>query len=265
MGFHLIKVCTDNCYYLIFTIWEEPVFIRGFDWDVEGRETNVCFVVLYKSLLSGGLCICRDGGLFCVSETLMRSLFQHQSHVCVWENIHVCPILQAHQLSQGKKKKHNTLHWRCELTVESPLLWVVIYILTIVCMVSSLRCVVLFLKGFEKKCYKGKNIKTWQKPGPSLCLFFTTLELQNKASVFSDDKAFLKLIQSGPVYNNNTTSTFQLFCIFIHWNVFTFAANRVFFIDKRILALQYDCNILQNHNLMLWEHSCKNKTKASLN
>lgn len=65
MGFHLIKVFTDNCYYLISTIWEETVFIRGFDWDVERRETNVCFVVLYKSLLSGGLCICRDGG-FCV-------------------------------------------------------------------------------------------------------------------------------------------------------------------------------------------------------
>lgn len=53
MGFHLIKVCTDNCYYLISTMWKETVLIRGFDWDVEGRETNACFVALHTFLLSG--------------------------------------------------------------------------------------------------------------------------------------------------------------------------------------------------------------------
>lgn len=53
MGLHLIKVCTDNCYYLISTIWKETVLIRGFDWVVERRETNVCFVAQYESLRSG--------------------------------------------------------------------------------------------------------------------------------------------------------------------------------------------------------------------
>lgn len=41
------KVCADNCYYLISTIWKEAIIIRGFDWDVKRRETNVCFVALY--------------------------------------------------------------------------------------------------------------------------------------------------------------------------------------------------------------------------
>lgn len=53
MRFHLIKVCTDNCYYLMSTIWKETVLIRGFDWDVKRRETNVCFVASCTFLLSG--------------------------------------------------------------------------------------------------------------------------------------------------------------------------------------------------------------------
>lgn len=119
MGFHLIKVCTDNCYYLISTIWKETVLIRSFDWNVRRRETNACFVVLYKSLLSG---LYGSAGL---EEFLCPKLWWAPCfwtpHLCLWEIIHVCPILQAHQASQGTETMHSIedVRW----VVEHHLLW----------------------------------------------------------------------------------------------------------------------------------------------
>lgn len=90
MRFHLIKVCTDNCYFLISTIWKETVLIRGSDWDMKRRETNVRFVVVYKSLLSGFMYL-QSWKVF-VSQNFDEVLLMGpvSSHLCFWENIHVC-------------------------------------------------------------------------------------------------------------------------------------------------------------------------------
>lgn len=123
------KVCTDNCYYLISTIWKETIIIRGFDWDVKRRETNVCFVALYTFVF---LCA---GSVF-MSRALMRSLFQEQSQLHIWENIHVCP--HPPSSSAIPVSWNNALHWRHEMDGWNSST----YTCSCVCTVSSLKWII---------------------------------------------------------------------------------------------------------------------------
>lgn len=87
MRLHLSKVCTDNWNYLIITIRKE-VLIRGVDWDVKRRETNVCFVVHISPLWGLVSAELED---FCVPN-FDEVLVSGSSPISrLWENIHSCP------------------------------------------------------------------------------------------------------------------------------------------------------------------------------
>lgn len=108
--FHLNKVCTDNCYYLIITSWKETVLIRSFDWDVKRRETNVCFVVHISPLW--GLVSAELEG-FCVPN-FDEVLVSWSSPISrLWENIHACP--HPPSSSAIPVSWNNALHWRHDM------------------------------------------------------------------------------------------------------------------------------------------------------
>lgn len=152
MGFHLIKVCTDNCYYLISTIWKETMLI-GLVWLGRKEKRNKCVLcfLVQISPLSG---LCRA-----VSQTLMRSLFQDQSHLRLWENIHVSP----HPPGSSAISLAETMHCIEDMR------W------TVVCMVRSSKCIMLC------PLCTCKNIKTWHESSPSLCLLCIDVTCSHRA------------------------------------------------------------------------------------
>lgn len=152
MRFHLIKVCTDNCYYLFSTIWKETMLI-GMVLVGRKEKRNKC-VLCFHVKISPLSSLCGA-----VSQTLMRSLFQDQSHLSLWENIHACP----HPPGSSAISLAETMSYIEDIrwTVESPLLMANLLFYTF----GSSECFVMFTLYMQQR-----NSMTWK--------YFFILKLQ---------------------------------------------------------------------------------------